>query len=261
VSTKGALTTHWIGLETSSIMPLVETTTRTLPLQREIKKALGNGVKFKTDKYSIIEAKQQILTSYESAIKSLVKAKEIAQNKRIKTCQELVIIFVKTLAENWYGREETLRWSDVSLGISSGGATFFSELERNLNKKKEGYLQVLQENNSTLAIRESEIKSYWVSPEFEAKLTVEVEVVENRKELYSFFELFQQIANSLYREKVTINDVIDLYHLFSLYHDGKVREIWSCNQNFVRRHEGYLKDLDDQLFSILFRDTNIRRIK
>jgi len=252
---------HWIGLETSSIMPLVETTTRTLPLQREIKKALGNGVKFRTDRYSIIESKQQVLTSYENALKSLRKAEELAQSHGIKTRQELVIIFIKTLAENWYGREETLRWSDVNLGISSDGATFFSELERNLNKKKEDYLQVLREDISTLVIRASEIKSYWVSPGSETQLTVEVEIVENGKELHDFFELFQPIANSLYREKVTINDVIDLYHLFSLYHDGKLKQIWSCNQNFVRRHERYLRDLDDQLFSVLFRDTNIRRIK
>lgn len=252
---------NWIGLETSSIMPLLETTTRTLPLQREIKKALEDGAKFKTDRYSITESKQQILTSYENALRSFERAKQLAEKRGIQDQTKLTNIFIKALAENWYGREETLRWSDTSLKICSDGATFFSELESNLNKKKESYLQILIEDVSTLVIKASEIKSYWVSPEFETDLVVEVEVVENEKSLHNFFEMFQPIANSLYREKVTINDGIDLYHLFSLYHDAKVREIWSCNQNFVKRHERYLKALDDEAFSILFKDTKIRRIK
>ena len=252
---------NWIGLETSSIMPLLETTTRTLPLQREIKKALENGSRFKVDRYSITEAKQQILTSYENALRSFERAKQPAERRGIQDQTKLTNIFIKALAENWYGREETLRWSDASLEICSDGATFFSELESNLNKKRECYLQILREDVSTLVIKASEIKSYWVSPEFETDLVVEVEVMENEKSLHSFFEMFQPIANSLYREKVTINDAIDLFHLFSLYHTGKIREIWSCNQNFVKRHDNYLRSLNDEHFSVLFKNTKIRRIK
>jgi hypothetical protein len=242
-------------------MPLLETTTRTLPLQQEIRKALEKGARFKTDRYSITESRQQILTSYENALRSVEKAKQVADKQGIQDKAKLTIAFIKALAENWYGREETLRWSDTSLEICLDGATFFSELESNLNKKKGGYLQILSEDVSTLVIKASEIKSYWVSPEFESGLVVEVEVVENGKSLHDFFGMFQPIANSLYREKVTINDVIDLYHLFSLYHDGKIRETWSCNQNFVKRHEKYLKGLNDEIFSILFKDARVRRIK
>jgi len=34
-----------------------------------------------------------------------------------------------------------------------------------------------------------------------------------------------------------------LFHLYSLYHDAKAREVWSCNQEFVKRHMRYLANL------------------
>ena len=90
---------NWIGLETSSIMPLLETTTRTLPLQREIKKALENGSRFKADRYSITESKQQILTSYENALRSFERAKQLAERRRIQDQTKLTNINQK-LASN-----------------------------------------------------------------------------------------------------------------------------------------------------------------
>jgi len=169
-----------IGLETSSIMPLLELTPRTFPLQREIKKAMRKNVKFVTDKYSVIEAKQQIIKSYESALRSLDKAKDIANRRRIQNKAELAIIFIKTLAENWYGREETLRWSDTTLGVSANGDEFFVELRDKIDKRKEDYLRILREDSDTLSIDASQMKSYWVSPEFEENLRIRSE--NNRKQ-------------------------------------------------------------------------------
>ena len=167
-----------IGLETSSIMPLLELTPRTFPLQREIKKAMRKNVKFVTDKYSVIEAKQQIIKSYESALRSLDKARDIAYRRRIQNKAELAIIFIKTLAENWYGREETLRWSDTTLGVSANGDEFFVELRDKISEKKESYLRIL--SSDTLSIDASQMKSYWVSPEFEENLRIRSE--NNRKQ-------------------------------------------------------------------------------
>ena len=249
-----------IGLETSSIIPLLELTPRTFPLQCEIKKAMRENVKFVTDKYSVIEAKQQIIKSYESALRSLDKTKDIADRRRIQNKAELAIIFIKTLAENWYGREETLRWSDITLGVSANGDEFFVELRDKIDKRKEDYLRILREDSDTLSINASQMKSYWVSPEFEENLRVEVRIIENKMSLKEFFDMLQPTINKLYREKITINDIVDLYHLFSLHYDGGIREIWSCNQQFVKKHEKYLKNLDNEL-GVLFKHTRIKRIK
>ena len=48
-----------IGIETSSIMPLLEITPRTLPLQKTIKEAISRcDIEFYTDFYSVKEANQ-----------------------------------------------------------------------------------------------------------------------------------------------------------------------------------------------------------
>ena len=87
-----------IGLETSSIMPLLETTPRTLPLQRHIKETIDryDVVEFYTDLYSIKEATQQINTSFNNAIRSVEKAKIVAERLNINDVQTLSIIFVKS---------------------------------------------------------------------------------------------------------------------------------------------------------------------
>jgi len=103
-----------IALETSSIMPLLEVTPRTSPLQQNLKIVIQkNDIQFFTDLYSIKEASQQITTSFENAIKSLEKAIKTASIINTRDTKILSVIFIKSLCENWYGREETLRWSDV----------------------------------------------------------------------------------------------------------------------------------------------------
>ena len=131
-----------IGIETSSIMPLMETTPRTLPLQESMKEVIGKfNVEFYTDQYSIKEAIQQITTSFTNAVKSVEKAKVVADNLDVNDTKTLSIIFVKSLAENWYGREETLRWSDVIINDkvhqTENSEEFFKSLTQELNNKKE----------------------------------------------------------------------------------------------------------------------------
>jgi len=249
-----------IGLETSSLMPLLEITPRTLPLQKNIADGVNNGYEFFLDRYSIIEAREQILTSYKNALKSLSLAKNLTIRDNIKSIRQIVIVFIKTLAENWYGREETLRWSDVICDIERDD-NFFDEISEALNKKKDYYLNLLKEDNQKIFIRSSDIKSYWVSPSHIKELAFEIIIIKNRISVQEFFEKLQPIINSVYKEKISLNDMIDFYHLYSLYYDGNINEIWSCNQNFVKRHERYLNNLDSNEFSEVFRLAKIRRIK
>lgn len=83
----------------------------------------------------------------------------------------------------------------------------------------------------------------------------------NNFSLEDFFKKLQSTINAAYMGTLKINDVVDIYHLYSLYNDGNIKEVWSCNQQFVRRHEKYLKTVEE--FKDLFDDNvvMIRRIK
>lgn len=146
-----------IGLETSSIMPLLEITTRTLPFQQHIKKIVDRyDVEFYTDLYSVEEATQQINTSFNNAVRSIGKAKIVAERLNIKDVQTLSIIFIKSLSENWYGREETLRWSDVVINNKfqkiQNSKEFFETLNQRIENKKQKYLAMLKIKKQRLDI-------------------------------------------------------------------------------------------------------------
>lgn len=256
-----------IGLETSSIMPLLETTSRTLPLQRHIKETIDryDVVEFYTDLYSIKEATQQINTSFNNAIRSVEKAKIVAERLNINDVQTLSIIFVKSLAENWYGREETLRWSDVVINDEFQGIhdseEFFKTLNQQMENKKQKYLSMLKIKNQCLDINCEYMQSYWITPLFTKDLRLKIKVIPNSLSLEDFFKKLQSTLNATYMRTLKINDVVDIYHLYSLYNDGNIKEVWSCNQQFVKRHEKYLKTVEE--FKDLFDDNIviIKRIK
>ncbi|GEM_PF-2396965 len=252
-----------IGLETSSIMPLLETTTRTLPLQEQIKAIISKKkIEFFTDMYSVVEATQQINRSFENAKKSIIKAKNIAHLRNFRDVKTLTVVFIKALSENWYGREETLRWSDIVIKeeIQNANSTedFFDSLNRQLEKKKQVYSSMLKINDGFLNIDCTKIQSYWITPSFSEDLKLQIRVVDNEITLEAFFSILQSAINSAYMGKFKINNVVDVYHLYSLYKDTGVREVWSCNQQFAKVHKEYLKTTDD--FKDLF-DTSIVKIK
>ncbi len=252
-----------IGIETSSIMPLIETTPRTLPLQRYIKRTTTeNKVEFYTDLYSVKEASQQITTSFTNAVKSIEKAKSVADRLNINDTKTLSIVFVKSLSENWYGREETLRWSDVVINDkvqrTENHEEFVRILRQQLEDKKERYISMLKIENNCLTIDCRDIQSYWITPQFINDLQIKIKVIPNKLSIEDFFQKLQSVINAAYMGTLKINDVVDIYHLYSLYYDGSIRDIWSCNQQFVKRHEKYLKSVDE--FKTLF-DSNIVTIK
>src|SRR3989344_1070110 len=235
-----------IALETSSIMPLLEVTPRTFPLQQNLKSIIqNNDIQFFTDRYSIKEASQQITTSFENAIKSLEKAIKTADMTNTHDTKILSVIFIKSLCENWYGREETLRWADVIIDNRfydiKNYNDFFTIIKENLLRKKDKYTSFLQINDGAISIDCKEIQSYWVNPPFIKKI--------------------QSDINSSFLGNTKINDIVDIYHLYSIYNDGKINEIWSCNQLFVKRHKKYLSSVDE--FKNLFDESlvKIKRIK
>lgn len=255
-----------IGLETSSIMPLLETTTRTLPLQQYIKENIDRyDVEFYADLYSVEEATQQINTSFNNAKRSIEKAKIVAERLSINDVQTLSIIFVKSLSENWYGREETLRWSDGVINCKireiQNSEEFFEALNLQIENKKQKYLSMLKIKNQCLDINCEYIQSYWITPSFIKDLNIKIKVIPNNLSLEDFFKKLQSTLNAAYMGTLKINDVVDIYHLYSLYNDGNIREVWSCNQQFVKRHEKYLKAVEE--FKDLFDDNvvMIKRIK
>jgi hypothetical protein len=249
-----------IGLETSSLLPLLEITPRTLPLQTALAAALGNGRTFVVDTYSIHEARDQIVISCRNALSSLEKAQAVARRDEIANLDGLRIAFIKALAENWYGREETLRWCDA-LSAANDSADFFERVRDYLLRKKERYLSKLSLDADIIRVDSGEIESYWITPGHQKNFSIEVTVIKNNLSLEEFFSQIQPIVAEVYKEKVTINDVMDFYHLFSLCYDAAVNEIWSCNQKFVRRHERYLRTLHNDKFADVFRAVKIRRIK
>ena len=251
-----------IGLETSAIMPLLEVTPRTLPLQKRIQEVQQSisKVEFVTDSYSVEEARQQIEVSYTSALRSLDKTFLIAQRDKLSHPHLLSVTFVKCLAENWYGREETLRWSDCLLPVLTSSLTydtFFDQVKDALASKRDAYLSVLRLDAEWLEIDCKHILPYWVTPTFLTDLRIRVRVIPNSLSLSEFFNTLQNLLGEPMWKKLRVNDVTDLFHLYSLYHDAKAREIWSCNQEFVRRHKRYIANLSG--FSELF-DPNYVRI-
>lgn len=255
-----------IGLETSSIMPLLEITPRILPLQQHIKKTIERyDVEFYTDLHSVEEATQQINISFNNAVRSIEKAKIVAERLNIKDMQSLSIIFIKSLSENWYGREETLRWSDVIINEKfqeiRNSEDFFEILNKQIENKKQMYLAMLKIKNQHLDINCEYIQSYWITPSFIKDLKLKIKVIPNNLSLEDFFKQLQSSINAAYMGTLKINDVVDIYHLYPLYNGGNIKEVWSCNQQFVKRHEKYLKTVEE--FKDLFDDNivTIKRIK
>ncbi len=247
-------------METSILMALVEVTPRTLPTQENVETALQNGYAFYTDRYSLVEAFEQITTSYKNAVDSLSIAKRVAERDNVTDPKHLSVIFIKALAEKWYGREETLRWGDAILSVGDK-RDFYEAICEYLDKKRDAYFKIINKDAQKITLTSSQINSYWVRPDYKKDLTVEVRVIDNRMTLQEFFNGLQSIVNTFYKEKITMNDVIDFYHLFSLYYDSKIEEVWSCNQQFVKRHEKYLKGLESDRFAEVFKRVKIKRIK
>jgi len=166
---------------------------------------------------------------------------------------------------NWYGREETLRWSDAIIDNRlydiKNYNDFFIIIKENLLRKKGKYMSFLQINDGVVSIDCKEIQSYWVNPPFIKELKFDIKVIDNKTPLEEFFLKIQSDIKSSFLGNTKINDIVDIYHLYSIYNDGNINEIWSCNQLFVKRHKKYFSSVDE--FKHLFDESlvKIKRIK
>jgi hypothetical protein len=144
-----------IGLETSSLMPLLEITTRMLPLQNRLKSVVGKAT-FIIDQFSVDEAKAQIELSFNNAVEALAKAKLAAERLDAKNVNMMSWIFAKCLVEPIFGgRHETLRWADVisnSLDQNKPKEDFFTIVGSELQRKKNNYFRKLTVNRGVLEI-------------------------------------------------------------------------------------------------------------
>ena len=122
-------------------------------------------------------------------------------------------------------------------------------------------MSFLQINNEVVSIDCKEIQSYWVNPPFIKELKFDIKVIDNNTPLEEFFLKIQSDIKSSFLGNTKINDIVDIYHLYSIYNDGNINEIWSCNQLFVKRHKKYLSSVDE--FKNLFDESlvKIKRIK
>lgn len=244
-------------------MPLIEITTRTQPLQREINEAIevsdGN-IQFITDKHSINEAKIQIQKSFNTAINSIKKSKNIANRHKFNNVNRLIISVIKCFAENYFsGRMETLRWSDVLYSEEFNKVNdrdeFFKNLDESIEMKKNKYVSLLN-GDKEININCKNIQPYWETPEYEDDFNIQIKIIQNKKKFENFFSLITQYLNEDLIRKIKINDTIDIYHLYSLYYDGNISEIWTCNQNFVKKHKKYLKNINE--FERLFSEDEVK---
>ncbi len=247
-------------------MPLLEVTTRTLPLQQALRSAIQNcDARFVTDGYSVEEAKAQIELSFNNARQALAKTREVTKRLNLRTPMEIGYAFVKCLAEPIYGgRHETLRWADTLADADGSwrqGLDFLEQLERALAAKREDYAQKLCVQRGFLRINCRDIRSYWITPDFSRDLEISIEVVANSMNPTAFMDFLVSKSPKLREINIGINDMNDLYHLYSLIRGNGITEIWTCNQKFVKRHEEYLADI--QAFAYLFdpKQTKIVRIK
>lgn len=253
-----------IGLETSSLMPLLEITTRTLPLQKQLKSVVGKAV-FIIDQFSVDEAKAQIALSFNNAVEALGKAKLATERLDAKNVNMMSWIFAKCLAEPIFGgRHEILRWADVisdSLDQYKPKEDFFTIVGIELHRKKNNYLRKLTVRNGILEIDCNNILPYWVTPQFVRDLKFSAQVSPNELDLLNFYKLLIAECPKLSEINVGVNDMNDIYHLYSLNKDSGISEIWTCNQKFVKRHEEYLAGV--KAFAYLFNpaQTKIVRIK
>lgn len=249
-----------IGLETSSIMPLLEITPQTLPLQNNLAEALKEGYKLVTDKESVIEAKEQIRKSYEHAKKLILKASKVSREQGFGDRKQLEILFIKMLTEPYrYGREEALRWSDCLLNVNKKSEDFWRSLKRALKNKRETYFNILKPDANEISIKSSRILPYWASPKYRKDLLVKIAVIGNTISFQRFQEELTPIVKQFQGKRVSANDLKDFYHLISLYRDGRGNEILACDKDFVKKFERNA-DLLPRKFRV-FNNVEIKRIK
>jgi hypothetical protein len=236
-----------IGLETSSILSLIEVAPGTLPLQNKIVNAASNGHVFVTDKESIEEALQQINKSYENAGAAIRKGKNRILERENITKEQLKVIFIKALAENKWGREAVLRWGDCLLQMDKDAEDFWKSLEKAIDDKHGKYLKILKAGSDEISIDSSGILPYWVSPNHKEDLLIKIKVINNKTSFQEFSEkLLYVLGGSWVKSKRDIvvehnhnetkikhNDIMDFYHVVSLFDVG-VREIWTCDEDFIK---------------------------
>ncbi len=235
-----------IGLDSSSLMALIEVTTKTALLQDKIQAALNDsdqGVEFMTDAESVEDARQKVLESYERACDSLDKAARVTQKTNRTEMPDLLILSIKCLAEDFPGTE-VFRWSDTLKGHLDKD-DFFAHVKTSIGIKKEAYLSALATTDGMLTLRSDVIQPYRVIESELLPLTVHVKVIDNKTSwpdyLKEFEEMFKKIMRKNIPSRTSVRKIRDIYHLHSLV-DAQIDELWLCQGDFANRYLRYLRN-------------------
>ena len=252
-----------IGLETSSLMALVEVTSKTPLLQEQIQNALnesGGEVELVTDAASVEEARQKVLLSYERALGNIDKARRVADQTNLTDISELVILSIKCLNQNF--TDDIPRWSDT-LTPYMGRSTpneFFEGVKTSLEAKKEAYLSLLTAKNEKLKLASDKIQPYTVIEFGPLEFNLEVKVEPNNMAWPDFLNFFEDLQKKSKRwpARKSISKIMDIYHLYSLYEAG-INELWVCDSSFAAR---YLRNLNYiPPFTEILKKFNLVRIR
>lgn len=234
-----------IGLDSASLMALIEVTSKTAILQEQIQAALNNsdgGVEFVTDAESVQDARQKVLESYERTLSSLDKAARVAQETNQTELPDLLILTIKCLAEYFPGTE-IFRWSDTLKGYL-GQEDFFAHVKTSIGIKKEAYLSALAITDDMLTLRSDAIQPYRITESELLSLNVQIKVIDNKTSWPDYLNEFEEMLKRLMRKRKpphkSIDKIRDIYHLQSLY-DAGIAELWLCQTRFGRRYVKFLR--------------------
>lgn len=233
-----------IGLDSYSLMALIEVTPKTALLQNKIQAALNDsaaGVEFVMDAESVQDARKKVLDSYERALKSLDKAARVAQKTNRTEISDLLMLSVKCLGEHFAG-SEIFRWSDT-LNVHLDKDDFFAHVKHAIGIKKEAYLSALAITSGILTVKSEEIQPYWITESSLLPLNVHIQVIDNNTSWPDYLKGLEETLKKLMRlrkrPRKSVPKMKSIYHLHSLY-DAGIDELWLCQQSFTNSYLKYL---------------------
>lgn len=250
-----------IGLDSHSLMALIEVSSKTALLQNKIQAALndfGAEVEFVTDAESVQDARQKVLDSYQLAQNGLDKAARVAEKTNQSKISDLLILTVKCWAERFPGHQ-ILRWSDT-LNLHLDKHDFFAHVRKAIDIKKEAYLSALATTDGMLTLRSDAIQPYKIAEFSLLPLNVHIKVIDNNTSWPDYLDEFEKMLKRLTRRRAgvrkSVTKIKDLYHLHSLY-DAGIDQFWLCKSGFAGPYLRYLRS--EPIFEELLEKVQIER--
>ena len=227
-----------IGLETSSLMPLVVVSPFSSSVYNRI--WLENGV----DNCEFVTASDCITESIDVMLKYIkYPLKKIEQMRDESQPHEISPLFVQALkhiAETRYNAKWIFFLTDIIAKIdqNSDQTDFCNQLIKAMNEKFNSYRRMLTPVNGILTIDITKILPYWGYHKIDINFLKEKRIIKiivketiSQEEYEEQYELWIDNFTSTLKKDLTINSKRDMYHYHILRSLG-CNEIWVGNEKF-----------------------------